>query len=119
MDVYGNNSLTVVISEHSRLTAEPEEVVNAFEQLHSHVVVDQSVLQHACLEAQVSDMLPHPALTALLIMPEIKPFNRSIYRFLRIIVFSHIALLSCKCHILTPYVDREPERKWVSGLQRE
>lgn len=62
--------------QHSRLTAEPEEVIDASEQLHSHVVVDQSVLQHACLETQVSDMLPHPALTALLIMPESKGVGR-------------------------------------------
>lgn len=60
------------VKHHSRPTSEPEEVIDASEQLHSHVVVDQSVLQHACLKAQVSHMLPHPALTTLLIMPEIK-----------------------------------------------
>lgn len=64
--------IIVVIKQHYRLTAKPEEVIDASEQLHSHVVVDQSVLQHACLEAQVSNMLPHPSLTALFIMPEIK-----------------------------------------------
>lgn len=72
--------------QHSRLTAKPEEVIDASEQLHSHVVVDQSVLQHACLETQVSDMLPHPALTALLIMPESRGMvrrenNRIMYFF--------------------------------------
>lgn len=61
----------MVIKQQSSLTTEPEEVIDASEQLHSHVVVDQSVLQHACLKAQVADMLPHPSLTALLIMPEI------------------------------------------------
>lgn len=70
--MFVNYGLTLGINEHTRLTAEPEEVIDASEQLHSHVVVDQSILQHACLEAQVSDMLPHPALTALLIMSEIK-----------------------------------------------
>lgn len=61
----------IVVVKHSRLTAEPKEVIDASEQLHSHVVVDQSVLQHACLKAQVTDMLPHPSLTALLVMPKI------------------------------------------------
>lgn len=36
------------------------------------MVVDQGVLQHACLETQVPDMLPHPSLATLLIMPERK-----------------------------------------------
>lgn len=36
------------------------------------MVVDQGVLQHACLETQVSDMLPHPSLATLLIVPERK-----------------------------------------------
>lgn len=71
-NAYVNYSLLLVINQPSRLTAKPEEVIDASEQLHSHVVVDQRVLQHARLETQVSDMLPHPALTALLIMPEIK-----------------------------------------------
>lgn len=34
------------------------------------MVVDQGVLQHACLETQVPNMLPHPSLATLLIMPE-------------------------------------------------
>lgn len=56
----------------ARLTTQPEEVINCPEQLHSHVVVDQGILQHACLETQIPDMFPHPSLAALLIMPEEK-----------------------------------------------
>ena len=53
----------------SRLTAQPQEVVDSTQQLHGHVVVHQGVLQHARLEAQVPHVLPHAALAALLIMP--------------------------------------------------
>lgn len=57
-------------------TSKPEEVIDASEQLHSHVVVDQGVLQHARLQAQVSHVFPHPPLAALLIVPEIKQRGR-------------------------------------------
>lgn len=80
--------IILVIKQHSRLTAEPEEVIDAFEQLHSHVVVDQSILQHACLEAQVSHVLPHSSLAALLIIPEIKGVGGENYVFFSVIVFS-------------------------------
>lgn len=52
-----------------RPTTQPEEVVHTPEQLHSHVVVNQGVLQHAGLETQVPDMLPHPSLATLLVVP--------------------------------------------------
>lgn len=52
------------------LTPQPEEVINAPKQLHGHVVVNEGVLQHARLEAQVADVFPHASLAALLVMPE-------------------------------------------------
>lgn len=51
------------------LTTKPEEIVDSPEQLHSHVVVHQRILQHPRLQAQVPDMLPHPPLATLLVMP--------------------------------------------------
>lgn len=58
-------------------TSEPEEVIDASEQLHSHVVVDQGVLQHPRLEAQVPHVFPHPPLAAFLVVPEIKQWGGS------------------------------------------
>lgn len=57
-------------------TSKPEEVIDASEQLHSHVVVDQGVLQHARLQAQVSHVFPHPPLAAFLVVPEIEQRGR-------------------------------------------
>lgn len=52
----------------NQLTSEPQEVINGPQQLHGHVVVNQRVLQHARLQAQVPHVLPHPALGALLVV---------------------------------------------------
>lgn len=56
--------------EEPCLTPQPEEVIDGAEQLHSHVIVDQGILQHACLQTQVPNVLPHTALATLLIVPK-------------------------------------------------
>lgn len=52
------------------LTSQPQEVIDRAQQLHGHVIMHQGVLQHPGLQTQIPHVLPHAALTALLIVPE-------------------------------------------------